>query len=552
MANKKLFQWLLSGRRRVDAINEAGGVAYRLEARHALAQLAATGTFEDSFYGSAELQLEQMLHLIGQIEDDRYLAKLSLYARKNMCMKDMPAALLVVLAGRNPELMHQVFDRVVDSGKVLCSVFQMVRSGRFAGRDGAVRRGLSGSMQRAFQRWLNEATVVKLLNASIGKDPSLRDILRMARPTPKDNQRRALFGWLAGRDVERWAPAKESDLPQEVQGLMAFRRAKSEQEQLEAMDRLVGIRWDLLADSARGPKVWARIAETMGPQALRMNLNTLTRHGVFEQSSTSGKSMIDVVAERIGDKLEVERSRQFPYQYFAAYLHSSEKAPKQIQQSLERAVEFACRNVPKLKAPLLIGLDVSGSMGSPVTGRRRIGSTSQMRCVDVAALIAAAILRSNPGSIVIPFDTQAYRADWGASTSIMKLAEKLARFGGGGTNCALPVEAALEWHGRNRFAGVVIVSDNESWVGEECEGETGLIHAWNAFAAKQRQLFGEEAHPKMVCIDLQPNTTTQACDRQDIMNIGGFSDAVFSTIGQFFGVSPMHWVDEVEAIELAV
>ncbi|MFN5852767.1 MAG: vWA domain-containing protein, partial [Pirellulaceae bacterium] len=377
-------------------------------------------------------------------------------------------------------------------------------------------------------------------------------ILRMARPTPKDNQRRALFGWLAGRDVERWAPAKESDLPQEVQGLMAFRRAKSEQEQLEAMDRLVGIRWDLLADSARGPKVWARIAETMGPQALRMNLNTLTRHGVFEQSSTSGKSMIDVVAERIGDKLEVERSRQFPYQYFAAYLHSREKAPKQIQQSLERAVEFACRNVPKLKAPLLIGLDVSGSMGSPVTGRRRIGSTSQMRCVDVAALIAAAILRSNPGSIVIPFDTQAYRADWGASTSIMKLAENLARFGGGGTNCALPVEAALEWHGRNRFAGVVIVSDNESWVGEECEGETGLIHAWNAFAAKQRQLFGEEVHPKMVCIDLQPNTTTQACDRQDIMNIGGFSDAVFSTIGQFFGVSPMHWVDEVEAIELAV
>jgi len=79
-----------------------------------------------------------------------------------------------------------------------------------------------------------------------------------------------------------------------------------------------------------------------------------------------------------------------------------------------------------------------------------------------------------------------------------------------------------------------------------------LIHAWNAFAAKQRQLFGEVAHPKMVCIDLQPNTTTQACDRQDIMNIGGFSDAVFSTIGQFFGVSPMHWVDEVEAIELAV
>jgi 60 kDa SS-A/Ro ribonucleoprotein len=91
-----------------------------------------------------------MLNLIGQIEDDRYLAKLAIYSRKSMCMKDMPAALVVALAGRNPELMHQVFDRVVDSGKVLRSVFQMVRSGKIAGRDGALRRGLSGSMQRAF------------------------------------------------------------------------------------------------------------------------------------------------------------------------------------------------------------------------------------------------------------------------------------------------------------------------------------------------------------------------------------------------------------------
>jgi 60 kDa SS-A/Ro ribonucleoprotein len=551
MANKKLFQSLSGGRRKVDAINEAGGVAYRLEARHALAQLAATGTFEDTFYGSAESQLEQMLNLIGKIEDDRYLAELSIYSRKSMCMKDMPAALVVALAGRNPELMHQVFDRVVDSGKVLRSVFQMVRSGKIAGRDGAVRRGLSGSMQRAFQRWLHEASVVKLLNASIGNDPTLRDILRMARPTPKDNQRRALFGWLAGREVERWSPAKESDLPLEVHGLLEFRRAESEREQLKAMDRLAGVRWDLLADSARGPKVWARIAETMGSQALRMNLNTLMRQGVFEQLSTDGVSMIDVVADRLGSKQEVERSRQFPYQYFAAYLHSREKAPKRIQQSLERAVESACGNVPMLKAPLVIGLDVSGSMGGPVTGRRRIGSTSHMRCVDVAALFAAAILRSNPGSVVIPFDTQAYRGDWRASQSIMKLADELAKFGGGGTNCALPVEAALAWHGRNRFAGVVIVSDNESWVGSECDGETGLIHAWNAFAARQRQLFGEEAHPKMVCIDLQPNTTTQACDRMDIMNVGGFSDAVFSTVGQFFGVTPMHWVDEVEAIDLS-
>ena len=102
-----------------------------------------------------------------------------------------------------------MFDRVVDNGRVLRTMFQMVRSGQF-GRTESVR-GLSSSLQRAFQRWLNEASVGKLLSASIGNDPSLRDVLRMARPTPKDNARRALFGWLTDKETEKWAPATEAD-----------------------------------------------------------------------------------------------------------------------------------------------------------------------------------------------------------------------------------------------------------------------------------------------------------------------------------------------------
>ena len=39
---------------------------------------------------------------------------------------------------------------------------------------------------------------------------------------------------------------------------------------------------------------------------------------------------------------------------------------------------------------LVFLLDVSGSMGSPVTGHRGHGATTKMRCVDVAALFAAA------------------------------------------------------------------------------------------------------------------------------------------------------------------
>src|SRR5262249_37649471 len=158
------------------------------------------------------------------------------------------------------------------------------------------RKSLSYALQRAVQQWLNSASVEKLLSASIGTNPSLRDVLRLARPTPKDNARRALFGWLTDKPVEKWAPAVEADLAEEVMALAAFRKAATAEAQVLILGNMHA-RWDLLADSAKGPNVWAAIARKMGPQALRMNLNTLARHDVI--GGTGNGEMTDYVAARL-------------------------------------------------------------------------------------------------------------------------------------------------------------------------------------------------------------------------------------------------------------
>jgi 60 kDa SS-A/Ro ribonucleoprotein len=64
----------------------------------------------------------------------------------------------------------------------------------------------------------------------------------------------------------------------------------------------------------------------------------------------------------------------------------------------------------------------------------------------VAALFAAAILRRNPDSIVIPFDTRTYEPRIDPSGSILSLAERLARCGGGGTDCSLPLAQGAGLH----------------------------------------------------------------------------------------------------------
>jgi 60 kDa SS-A/Ro ribonucleoprotein len=554
MVNKTLFSSTKNKLPRADSFNEAGGRAYKFAPKHALAQMAATGCFNGVFYATAQNQLAEMQKLIDQVDDNVFLAKLAVYARERAYMKDMPAALLVVLSKRDTELMHRVFDRVIDNGRVMRTMFQMIRSGQFG------RTSLSSSLQRAFQRWLNEASVGKLLSASIGNDPSLRDVLRMARPTPKDNARRALFGWLTDKEIAKWAPATETDLPAQVQTLIAYRNADS----VEAQTLIAGdlqVRWDLLADAAKGPLVWKAIARQMGPQALRMNLNTLLRHKVFtvarlsessghdsESRATVDREMIDYVADRLTSVDEIRRSRQFPYQFLAAYLNASDEVPQKIKTALHQAAEIACGNVPELPGPVVIGLDTSGSMSMAATGSRGRGATSKMRCIDVAALFAAAILRRNPDSVVVPFDTRAYSVRIDPSDSILSLSERLAKYGGGGTNCSLPLHEANTRFSKRKFAGCVLVSDNESWVGSGRYGSTGVMTEWQKFVTNQKRL--GVASPKLVCIDIQPYGSTQAPERDDILNIGGFSDAVFNVVSSYLSGDAGRFVAEVESVEL--
>ena len=64
MANKNLFQSVRGMfTPKTDTINEAGGTAYKLSPKAALAQYAATGCFSHTFYADAAEQLEKVLEL---------------------------------------------------------------------------------------------------------------------------------------------------------------------------------------------------------------------------------------------------------------------------------------------------------------------------------------------------------------------------------------------------------------------------------------------------------------------------------------------------------
>ena len=168
----------------------------------------------------------------------------------------------------------------------------------------------------------------------------------------------------------------------------------------------------------------------------------------------------------------------------------------------------------------------------------------------IVRLTAVDILRRNPDSVVVPFDTAAYEAKVDAGDTVLSLAERLAKYGGGRTNCSLPLAAASARYANRRFASCVLVSDQESLVGVGRGGETAVMTEWQRFVANQKRLRGKAVQPKLVCINLQPYTTTQAPERSDNLNVGGFSDAVFSVVASFLADDNNRFVADVEKVEL--
>lgn len=518
MANKNLFKSFVGKLLpKTDTRNEAGGVAYSLSPKQALAQFAATGCLNGTFYASADTQLSLILEFANKCEPE-FIAKTALHVRQASHMKDLPALLVALLSVRSPFLFAETFPRVIDNAKMLRTFVQIMRSGVVG------RKSLGSLPKRLVEQWLANRSDEQVFRGSVGSSPSLADIVKMVHPKPGTESRAALYAYLIGRETDF------GKLPPLVQQYELFKKGQS----LEIPD----VPFELLTSLPLSPNDWKDIARKAPWQMTRMNLNTFARHDVFED-----EELTMLIAERLGNPELVRKSRVLPYQLMAAYANSGKEVPELVKAGLQDALDHSLANVPQIQGRVCVCLDVSGSMHSPVTGHRK-GSTTAVRCIDVAALVAAAVLRVNPQARVIPFNDRVVDVSLNRRDSVMTNAQKLAALPQGGTNCSAPLESL---NGEKAKVDMVIyVSDNQSWVDTARKGgPTNTMIQWAKLKERNPQ-------SKMVCIDLQPYATVQAQEGSDILNVGGFSDQVFELLGKFAdgSMTPDHWVGVIEAVSI--
>ncbi len=192
MANKSLFKSIIGKMLpTATALNHEQSIAYEMSPRHKLAQYAATGCLNSTFYADASEQLDTVRSLCNDIAPD-FIAKSAIYARQQGYMKDMPALLCAELSMRDSELLKRTFPLVCDNGRMIRTFVQIMRSGAVG------RKSLGSAPKKMVRHWLDTRTDEEIFGASVGNTPSVADIIRMTHPIPGDRRRAALL-WLSAR-----------------------------------------------------------------------------------------------------------------------------------------------------------------------------------------------------------------------------------------------------------------------------------------------------------------------------------------------------------------
>jgi 60 kDa SS-A/Ro ribonucleoprotein len=504
-----------------DTKNNAGGVAYSMNDAAALAQLVCTGTYNSTYYTSGEDQLKQVLDLAMKV-DTEFLAKLAVYARQNALMKDSPAVLAAVIASRDVDMLSTIFPKVVNDPKMFRNFIKVIRSGVTG------RKSFGSRPKKLLQQYLNNLSDEQLFKADVGNDPSLQDCLKMVRPKPANKKRQALYAYLLDKDHN-----KEDLLPL-VNSFEAFKK--------DMDNDIPDVPFQKLTALPLTDKHWSKIAENATWNQTRMNLNTFARHNVLNDAK-----MVSAICAKLENPELVRKSKTFPYQLYSAFLNIDAAVPTKISVSLQKATEHALQNIPEFSGKVYVLVDTSGSMNSPITGHRG-SATTKMRCIDAASLFASAIMRKNPDTEIIPFDTRVHTHKLNPMDSVATNAKVLSGFGGGGTDCASAIRHLNSKAAKGDL--IIMISDNESWFNGGARswsvaGGTGMENEWLAFKKRNPK-------SKLVCLDITPNTTTQVSPKPDVLNLGGFSDQLFEVIAKFVenGNDKDHWVNTIKAVEM--
>jgi hypothetical protein len=286
--------------------------------------------WEDEFYENGQKIADRIAENAGRVKPEA-LAAIAIEAREAFHLRHAPLLLLEVLSrtGKGDKLVADTVARVIQRADELGELVALHhRLGAKRMIPAQMRKGLA----RAFAKF-DEYTLAKYDRDAVVK---LRDVLRLVRPTPKDDAQSAL-----------WKRVKDRSLAMPDTWEVALSGGADKQ---AAFERLLRER-------------------KLGYLALLRNLRNMAQAGVDTELVRQA-----IVARKGGAQ------RVYPFRYVAAA-----RAAPQFEPFLDQALCESIAEMPVLRGKTVVLVDVSGSMDSPMSRK------SDLRRIDAAAALGAIV-----------------------------------------------------------------------------------------------------------------------------------------------------------------
>ncbi len=415
-------------------------------------------------------------------------------------------------------------------------------------------RGWGRGLRSAVGRWYVERDADALAHQAVKYQQrdgwSHADLLRLAHPKAPSVQHDAVFRWmlsgadsLGEREVKRKVRGEDrvakygavGDLPQLIAAFEQAKRATSAGEIVKLITDFDLPREAIPTQWLNEVAVWDALLQRMPMTALIRNLGKMTSLGLIKPFSDAKQ----LVLRKLKDETALKRSRIHPLAVLVAQKvyaqgHGDKGSLKwspvsAVVDALDEAFYATFSNVEPCNKPVLLALDVSGSMaGSMIAG-------SCISAREASAAMALITMATEPECEVIGFSAAAggHGGMWGGGESgitrvnlspRMRLAEVIQRIEAipmGGTDCALP----MLWAARNKLnvAAFITYTDSETWAGS--------IHPAQALRQYRSEFVGDA---KAVVVGMTSNGFTLADpDDRGMLDVVGFDTSAPAVIADF-------------------
>lgn len=361
-----------------------GGLVFKATAYQELCDRVLTSFFgEDSFYEKAGTSDKRIKDLIAEVakHDPLFVAKLAVLAREEFKLRSVSQVLVAELSRmyrgdsrvkhaiarvvQRPDDMTEIISYLISSAKV-----ETLPNGRTKRVNKAIPNSIKKGIANAFVKF-DSYHLSKY--GSTKKEVSLKDIINLVHPVPKNTEQSEVFKKILNGTLEKaetWERAISASGNSE----------NKEEAKTEAWESLI-------------------MNQKLGYMATLRNINNFLSAKISKEAHAKACAYLS-------NEKAVENSKQIPFRFYSAYKILEDNARnndpfiiKEYQKALATAMRYSVKNMTKIEGRTMVVVDTSGSMSTPIS------QNSSMLISETACLLGAIAHEMCDDAIIAAFST---------------------------------------------------------------------------------------------------------------------------------------------------